>query len=142
MDLLNALLLWIHFGALAVGGAATFGMPVVGAQMAGAAPEGRASLVKAMMVFRKMGGIALGLLILTGLALLWSRYGGTGGLSVWFWVKMVLVVGFVLLVILGRRNAAKAIAGDRAAAARQPKFAVASGVTLLAIVLCAVLTFD
>ena len=74
--------------------------------------------------------------------MVWTVFGGTDGLPVWFWVKMVLVVGFVVLIVLNRRNAGKAIAGDGTAAARQPMFALASVVTLLAIVLCAVLTFQ
>ena len=141
MEFLNTMLIWVHLGALALGGAATFGLPAVASQMPKATPEGRKSLVGAMMLLRRLGGIAIGLMILSGLVLIWSRYGGPGAMTVWFWVKMVLVVGFILLIGVSRRNAAKAIAGDAAAAARQTYLGMASIVTLLAIVLCAVLSF-
>lgn len=141
MDVLNTVLLWIHLGALALGGAATFGLPAVASQMPKATTEGRASLVAAMMLLGRLGGIAIGLLILSGLVLIWSHYGGPGAMSPWFWAKIVVVVGFIVLIGVSRRNAAKAIAGDRAAAGRQRYFGMASVATLLSIVLLAVLAF-
>jgi uncharacterized membrane protein SirB2 len=139
MDVLNAVLLWVHLGALALGGAATFGLPAVASQMPKATPEGRGSLVAAMMLLGRLGGIAIGLLILSGLVLIWSHFGGPGAMSPWFWAKIALVAGFIALISVSRRNAAKAIAGDRVAAGRQRYFGLASVVTLLTIVLLAVL---
>ena len=141
MELLNSLLFWVHLAGLSLSGAAAFGLPVVGAQLAGATPEGRASLVKAIMLLSKLGGIGLGLLILSGLVLIWSRFGGPGAMSPVFWVKMGVGAGLVVLVILSRRNAAKAMSGDRAAAARQPKLALTGIAVQMTIILLAVLAF-
>ena len=92
MDYLNSALLWIHLVALAAGGAATFGIPVVGNKIGGASPETRPLLFSIVHGLSRIGRTALGLLVITGPLLVWLKYNGTSGFTFWFWVKMVLVV--------------------------------------------------
>ena len=141
MAWVNALLLWLHLGALALGGAATFGLPVVGARMGAAEPAGKQALVGVIMALTKLSNIALSTLFVTGLILVWSKYGGPGHMPLWFWVKMMLLVGLIGAIHMGRATAKKAMGGDTAAAARQPTLSrIGIGLFLL-VVLTAVLAF-
>ncbi len=137
----NAILLWLHLGALALGGAATFGIPVVGARLATAEAAGRPALVSVIMALTRLSNIALAALFVTGLILVWSKYGGPGHMPVWFWVKMVVLVGLIGAIHMGRATARKAMAGDAAAAARQPSLAKAGIALFLLVVLTAALAF-
>ena len=142
MEILNSFLFWVHLAGLSLGGAAAFGLPVVGAQMASATPEGRVSLVKALMTISKLGSAGLGLLILSGLVMIWSKFGGPAAMLPVFWAKIVVVVGFIGLIAFSRRNGAKAMAGDRDAAMLQPTLGKISIAVLLVIILLAVLSFS
>jgi hypothetical protein len=141
MDILNSLLLWIHLVALAAGGVATFGIPVVGSKMATATPETRPLLFSIVMGMSKIGRAGLGLLIVTGPLLFWLKWNFTSLDMVWFGIKMVLVLVLLGLVIFAGINANRAQAGDRAAAMRQPQIGMASMAVFLLIVLSAVFAF-
>ncbi|MCY1126202.1 hypothetical protein OU426_04985 [Frigidibacter sp. RF13] len=140
MDHLLTIALWLHLAAIGLGGSATFGIPVVGAVASLAPPEARPHLALVGIKLSLMGRTALGILIATGLLLVWGHY-GLDGLRGWFWVKMVLVALFTGLVIFSVKNGAKARAGDVAAAARAPLLGLAGIGLFLLIVLSAVLTF-
>jgi putative membrane protein len=142
MEVLNNLLLWVHFIGLAMGGAATFGIPMVAAQMAGAGPEARPALLKAMMAISKVSRAGLGALIVTGLLLVWLKFGGASGFTWWFWLKMALVVALIAAVVYAGINAKAAAGGDAAAARRGPRIGMVSLVLLLGIVLSAVFAFN
>lgn len=142
MDYLNSLLFWIHLVALAAGGVATFGLPVVGSKMMGASAETRPVLWSIIHGLSRIGRIGLGLLIITGPLLVWLKYSGTSGFTYWFWVKMVLVVILLGLVIFAGINAKRAETGDMAAAKRSPQIGMAAMLTFLLVVAAAVLAFD
>ena len=141
MEVLNSLLLWVHLAALGVVGAAVFGIPILAAKMASVDGPGKEALGKGMMALSKAGASALGTMIVVGLIMIWTAFEGPANMPWIFWVKMLLVVVAIGNIILGRRNAMKAMSGDAAAAARQPKFAMAGIALVLAIVLCAVVAF-
>lgn len=140
MDILLTLALWLHLTALGIGGAATFGVPVLGMVADGASAEGRAALGAAVQRLAFMGRFAMGLLIVTGGFMVWASY-GLNGLNAWFWVKMVLVAGFIALIVISTRNGHHARSGDAAAAARAPLLGAIGVLFFLAIVLSAVMTF-
>ena len=140
MDILLTLALWLHLAALGIGGAATFGVPVLGMVADGASADGRVALGLAMQRLAFLGRFAMGLLIVTGLFMVGASY-GLSGLSAWFWIKMVLVAGFVTLIVTSTRNGRRARAGDSAALARAPLLGVIGVLFFLAIVLSAVMTF-
>ena len=141
MDYLNSALLWIHLVSLAAGGAATFGIPVVGGKIGGANPETRPLLFSIVHGLSRIGRTALGLLIITGPLLVWLKYGGTSGFTFWFWVKMVLVVLLLGVVIYAGINTKKAEAGDREAAMRAPKIGMTATALFVLVIGSAVLTF-
>jgi putative membrane protein len=141
MDILNNILFWLHLTALSAGGAAAFGMPVVGSMLATATPELRPTLFSIAHGLSSVSRAALGVLIVTGPLLIWLKYGGAAGFSTWFWVKMVLVVLLLVDVIYIGVQMKRAETGDRAAAGMLPRLGAAATVLLILVVLSAVFTF-
>ena len=141
MEVLNNILLWIHFVSLSLGGAATFGIPVVGALMPTAAPEFRPTLFKAMKGLSGVGRAGLLGLLITGPLLVWLKFGGTGGFTWWFWLKMILVLILIGLIVYAGINAKRAEGGDMEAVKRGPMIGGAAMITLLAVVFTAVFAF-
>lgn len=142
MDIFNALLFWVHMAGLSLGGAAAFGLPVVGAQYGGATPEGRASLAKALDMLSKLGSAGMGLLILSGAVMIWTKFGGPAAMLPLFWGKIAVVIVLIVAIVNAKRNAAKAMTGDREAAMRQPMLGKINIGLLLLIILLAALTFS
>ena len=141
MDIVNNLLFWVHLTALAVGGAASFGIPVVGSRMPSAAPETRPLLMQIMMGLSKVGRVGLGLLIITGPLLVWLKYGGVDGFTYWFWVKMALVVLLLAGVIYSGILLKRTMAGGPPSPL-MPRLGMINTLILLAIILSAVLAFQ
>lgn len=141
MDFVIAVLIWIHFMALALGGAATFGIPVVGGKMAGASPESRSLLLSIMKGLSSLGRAGIGALIVTGPLIVWLKY-GDAGFNVWFWVKMVLVVALLAGVIYAGINLKRSMSGDQAAGRRGPQLGMINTVLFLATVATAILAFN
>ncbi|GAB4273221.1 MAG: hypothetical protein Kow0013_27070 [Pararhodobacter sp.] len=138
--LLETLILWLHLIALGLGGAAVFGIPVVASAMDGASNDARAVLNGRVEALGKIGSAALGLIIVTGLGILGLR-GGIGGDPVWFWIKMALVVAFVVTIALAKRTGAAAMTGDQAAAGRLKALSMLEFVLFALVILVALLTF-
>ena len=142
MEVVNNILFWIHLVSLALGGAAAFGLPVVGAQMPTATPETRPTLFKVAHGLSNLGRVGLGGLIVSGPLLVWLKFGGTAGFSYWFWAKMVFVVLLLITVIYAGINAERAEKGDRASAMRAPMIGMTALVLLILVILCAVFNFN
>ena len=92
MEVITNLLFWLHLVALAMAGAATFGLPVVGSKMATATPDTRPLLFTIAEQLSTIARAALAALIITGPLLIWLKFGGTAGFTWWFSLKMLLVV--------------------------------------------------
>lgn len=101
MDLTFDVLLIVHLLALAVGTATTVAMPVVMGRMKGASPDTRQSLVAIGTRLSLNARFAFGILLLSGLAMVYLRYGGFDGMSPWFWAKMALVAVVLAAMIAG-----------------------------------------
>ena len=140
MELALTLTLWIHLLSLALGGAATFGVPALGSVMRGAEPAQRQALGRAVMRLAALGRMALVLLVVSGGFLLWGVYGEVE-LGSWFSVKMALVLVLIGLAVFNLINGKRAAAGDKAAVARLPMLWLAGMLALALVVLAAVLTF-
>jgi len=141
MEFVNTVLLWLHFMGLAIGGAASFGIPVVGSRMASAPPESRPLLLGITHGLSRVGRVGLGLLIVTGPLLLWLKFNGGAGISFWFWIKMLLVLLLIAGVIYGGLLLKRLQGGDMSVAPMMPRLGAANTVVLVLIVLCAALTF-
>jgi len=101
MDLVFNLLLIVHLGAFGLGISTTFVAPIIGARMPKAPPEARPTLGAILARLTLNARVAMGLLLVTGIAMALVRYGGFEGLSLWFYVKMGLVAFLLALMILG-----------------------------------------
>ena len=138
---MSDLLYWLHLASIALGGAAVFGIPVVGAMMAGTEPEARTTMLKVAMRLSRVGHIALAALLVTGPLALWSSGIDLATLPNWFWVKLLLVLGLIFMVGFATRNTKRVVAGDPDAAQRAPKIGLTILLTYLSVLGMAVLTF-
>jgi hypothetical protein len=138
-------LLILHFLALAAGVGASIFMAALGAGAAKLAPEEAGSLMlRAGNTAGKLGGGALVLLILSGLALTWLTDGAlveAGGW--WFRLKIVLVVVLAVLIGLVHRQHAQIRRGadPRAAIPVLQRLGAGTLVTGVLIVILAVIAF-
>lgn len=141
MQFIYDVLTWIHFMALAVGGAATFGIPVVGMRMAKAAPEARPMLMDITFNLGRNGARAIATLFVTGLLMVWIGRMDVWALSGFFWIKMAGVLAMLAVSGMAMANGRKAMAGDASAAAKGPVFSKVMLALLVVVVACAVVTF-
>ena len=142
MDILNNLLFWLHFIGLGLGAVASFGLPVVGAQMPTATNETRPTLFKVANGLSALGRAGLGVLIVTGPLLFWLKWDGSAPAMAWFIAKMVFVVLLLVLVIVAGITSKRAQGGDMAAGKRMPMLSMIGIVLLLCVILCAVFAFN
>ena len=136
------ILLWIHIAALVAGGSNSVVGPVIGARLGRATPDAKAAYLGVLGTLSKVGKVAMVALLITGPLILWLRYGGLGGASVWFWVKMALIVVLLASIIIGEINFKKEQAGDVAAAKVADLAHKISGVAFAGVLLAAVLAFN
>jgi protoporphyrinogen IX oxidase len=141
MEYLNPFLFWVHLLALAISGAAVFGIPLVGARIATATPEMRPTLFGIANQLSSLGRVALVLLLASGPLLFWLKWGWIAP-SWWFWLKMALVLALVVLVAYSGVNAKRAQGGDMAAAKRAPQLSMIGVALYLMVIASAVLTFS
>lgn len=142
MEVITNLLFWLHLVALAMAGAATFGLPVVGSKMATATPETRPLLFTIAEQLSTIARAALAALIITGPLLIWLKFGGTAGFTWWFSLKMLLVVILLGSVIFAGILMKRVKGGDRSAAGMLPRLSMLNMVLLLGIILSAVFAFN
>lgn len=134
METLFNILLMIHLGALVVGGATTVAMPLVGRQMAGAAPETLGRLGPIARQLQLNARIAVGVLLVTGIAMLWLRYDGNAvGLGPWFVAKLTFVGVILVAVVLSLTVSPSRI--------RPPVLGGIMRLALIGIVICSVMAF-
>ena len=141
MSFLGDFLFWLHLASIVLGGAAVFGIPVVGAMISSANQEERETLLKVAIRLSKVGHVALGSLLITGPVALWASGMQLSGLPNWFWVKMILVASLIPLVIFASRNTKRVADGDQTAAARAPKIGFSILIVYLSVLAMAVLSF-
>jgi hypothetical protein len=141
MDL-TQLLLVLHFLGLAMGLSASIANFVMMGVIAKAAPAERPVLGRFLPAMSRVGRVGLVLLWLTGLTLLYTRWGGFGFVPWQFHVKLTAVV--VLTVIVGYMHLLerKIRTGDTSAAARMPTLGRIGSAFALVAIIFAVLAFN
>ncbi len=132
--------LFLHFAAIGVGGAANFGIPAVGAAARRMEPGQMPMVAPIVRNLIILGHGALGVLIVTGaiLAALSGAFTTGGG---WFWAKLAFVVLLIAGIAVSARNGRRAMSGDAEAAARAPKLGMLNNLAFLLIVFAAVAAF-
>ena len=135
MDLAFNLLLILHLGSLVVGAATNVVMPLIGPQMAGAPPEVAGRLGPIAERLSVNSRWALGLLVATGIAMLWLRYDGQIlGLGPWFLAKLVFVAAILVMLVLSL-----VLPRERL----NPRiFGMTMRISLIGIVVCSVMAFS
>jgi len=101
MDITFNILLIVHLAAFGLAISTTIVAPLIGSRMAGAPPEARPLLGGIGKRLTLNARIAFGLLLLSGIAMVYVRYGGFEGQSVWFFIKMGLVLVVLIAMIIG-----------------------------------------
>ena len=105
MDILyivGLILFFIHIVAFIAGGANSVVMPIIGARMATASPELRGELMGIALNLAKVGKVAMGTLLVTGLLVLWLKWNFVIP-NAWFWVKMAGIVAMIVFISLNER---------------------------------------
>jgi hypothetical protein len=118
MPSLYQILLILHFVGLALGFASSFGNAVLGVLISRAEPAHKPLLGRVPPALSRLGAVGLTLLWLTGLALVYVKFGGFASLPWQFFVKLAAVVGLTLAVIYAHRLQARIARGDAAAMQR------------------------
>lgn len=104
--------------------------------------EQKGVLFKLLGALRGNLHIGLGLLWVTGIALIFMRGFDITQMSIWFWVKMLFVVIVSATVGIGASAARKFETGDVAASGRVAMMGMASGISGIIIIICAVFAFQ
>lgn len=141
MDAVINLILVIHIMAFVAGGANGVAMPLIGRQIAIAAPDTQSVLFAIGNGLSQVGKVAMGALLVSGPLLILLRYGGIAGISPWFWGKMALIVVMLVTIVIGGINFKKAQRGVPGAAAIAETFGKVTGLAFLGVVICAVFAF-
>lgn len=141
MYFLGLLLFVIHIVAFVAGGSNSVVMPIIGARMATATPETRATLVHVAETLSKIGKYAMLTLLVTGLLVLWLKWNWVIP-SWWFWAKMGFIVLMLVFISLNEANAKRAQPGDAAAARRSMLFGQLTAISFLGVIVSAVLAFN
>ena len=100
--ILGLLLFFVHIVAFVAGGANSVVMPIIGAKMATATPEVRGTLMEIAQRLTRVGKIAMGTLLVTGILVLWLKWNFVVP-NVWFWVKMAAIVVMIVFIVLNER---------------------------------------
>ena len=142
MDIVINLLIWIHIIAFVAGGSNSVVGPVIGARLASATADQRMSYFGVMNTLGQVGKVAMATLLITGPLIMFMKYGGLGGASIWFWIKMALVAVMLVAVIFGGIQSKKSQAGDAEAGKKAGLAHRVTGLAFLGVLLSAVFAFN
>jgi uncharacterized membrane protein len=138
---MNEILLILHLFGFGAGMAAAVGNFAI-MQTIRASPADGMVLSKLSPMLGRVGQVGLGLLWLTGIILVWSKWDGPQNLPPAFWAKFACVVLITGVSVMLGLTAKQIQAGNRALVARMPMLGAASGILLVLIVIFAVYAFD
>jgi hypothetical protein len=142
MGAFNELLLILHFIGLGAGVASSVGNFSLMMTVAKSPPQDAPILMRVQPLLSRAGDIALALLWITGLIMVFTRWGGFGNLPMAFWWKFLFVILLTATTGLIHMTLARVRRGDTAARARLPIFGGVGAGFLLLIIVFAVVAFD
>ncbi len=138
---MNQVLLILHLFGFGGGVGASLGNFIIGGLLA-ANPGDTPALSRMRLVLARVGQVALALLWLTGIILVWSKWGGPAHVPQLFWFKLLFVLALTALAVAMDLTFKAVRAGNVALAARLPILGMAGAVLLILIVVIAVFAFD
>ena len=142
MDALNKTLLVLHFLGLTMGMSVTFGNIVMKGLIDKAAPAEKAVLGRFPLAISKVGHAGLGLLLVTGITMAYTKWNGIAAMPWTFHVKLTAVALLVIVVIYISTLERRVRRGDTAAMARIQAVAPLASLCALVAIIFAVITFD
>ena len=139
--LLTDIILFFHLAGLMMGAGGGFGSMLAMRHAASLPPEQQAPFRALGPKMGRFSHIGLTLMWITGLTLVFLKYGGFAGLPQLFWIKIVFVLSLTLAAITIEMTYGEIKRGNVAAAARLPRLGPWAGLSSLLSVLFAVLAF-
>ena len=134
--------LFLHLVGLMLGAAGGFSSALIMRRAAGAPPDAARTLRGLGPMLANTSAAGLALMWVTGLVMVWSRWGGPGNLPGLFWVKAIFILTLTAAAIGTHLTYAEIGRGNTAAAARLPKLGPVAGLSALLAVLFAVYAFS
>ena len=142
MLIVNNVLIGLHLLGLVIGMGSGIALGVMG-PLYGQAKDGERSLLfRIGNALGRNGHVGLGLLWVTGILIVFLKYGGIGAMTPWFWAKMVAVVALSASIGIGSAAYRRFQAGDNGASARVALTATINKVLGPVIILLAVFAFN
>jgi hypothetical protein len=114
----------------------------VGPRLISAAENERELLWALETFFSRIGAAGLAVLLVSGPLMLWLKFGGPGGLSRWFWAKMVVVAVALIGVLLHECAARRFRRGELSAVPMMYFGGRMAGIGIVLAMLCATFTFN
>lgn len=141
METFVTILLWLHFLGLAAGLGGGIALSQTGPKLRSATQNVQPTMWELERIFSLIASIGVGVLLVTGPLMVWLRYGGFGGMPLWFWAKLALVL--VVVVAVGAHHLAgrRFQAGDTGAYRWMEISGRTAGLSMVLVVLFAVLAF-
>jgi hypothetical protein len=144
---MNTILLILHLLGFGMGFAVSLANNVVMILLPKVPPEQAAGLRRFSPIMARVGDAGVVLLLLTGVTLLFTKYGGFEGVAALpnpqaFWAKMICVLLIIILVGLIHMTVARIQRGDMSVAGRMPTLGKVGAILLLLILVFAVLAFN
>ena len=136
------ILLSLHFIGLAMGMGGGIALSQIGPKLIAAPAHQREQLWPLEKFFSRVGSMGVVVLLATGPLMVWLRFGGLGGLSWWFWAKMILVTVAVGGVGLHDWAGGRFQRGDERAVPLMFIGGRLAGITMLLAMFCAVFAFN
>lgn len=139
---MTKVLLTFHLLGLVMGFSAPFANMILGPMIQGASPADREAYLRFPPRIARVSDVGLALLWITGLAMVFTKYGGFAGLPWTFHVKLTAVVVLTVAVGMIHANMKKAfVAKDPAALARIQAIGKVSFLSAVTALVFAVATF-
>jgi hypothetical protein len=135
------IILALHIIGLMMGAGGGFGSMLTGREALKRPADQATTLRSVGPMLAQFSFVGLILMWLTGLALVFLKYGGFAALPQMFWVKFIFIATLTLAAIATQVLYGQAKAGNTIAATRVPVFGQIAGMSSLLAVIFAVLAF-
>lgn len=142
MEIITNVLLWLHFIGVAMALGGGMALAVTGPQFMANVAEYPELMWAVETALSRVGSTGLAVLLITGPLMVWLRFGGTAAMNGWFWLKMVLVAIATVAVGMHHVTGKRFRRGDQAALSGMAISGRVAGISMVAIVLCAVFAFN
>ena len=136
------ILLWLHFIGVGMAMGGGIALARVGPRLIAAPVDERELLWDFETFFSRIGAGGLFVLLITGPLMLWLKFGGPGGLSLWFSAKMLFVTIALIGVTLHEWAGRRFRKGDATAVPLMFIGGRVAGAGIVLAMLCASFTFN